>query len=740
MAVTSEVVPVDRYNGNGATVAFDYHFKIFAASELVVESILGVPQVLTTHYTLTGIGSPTGGTVTFLTAPPTGTANVVIYLDLPFTQQTQYPEAQKFPTAQVEQDFDRAVLRDQVLLGLHDREIKLPITEVPTTALTTVPSLALRASQYSGWNALGEPIPLAPPVGTSIVSSFMETVLDDVDAPTARTTLGAAPTASPTFTGTVTLPTATVGVTQAVADNDTSIATTGFVQQEITDKTTNSYPRVPVRQTVLSGSVDANGQANWLASGTGLQIDYNAGTTPVVIAHANGFDETGEVDKVTKLVSNLTNQFGTLPANSTSFLYADRSSSSAITGANTRIPPQYGEVYDPTQSALLHFNGTDAATSIIDDYGNTWTASGNAQLDTAQSQFGSASLLLDGTADYVDWVPATPSHVTQQGNGWTVEGWVRFNVLPATSTSTNILNFGQNATNFGLLLGLNADAGTVRKLTLSLSSNGTSTDIAAVVLGTNTTWATATWYHVAAVFDALAGKYFVYLNGAQDISVTSSVQVCQFIRHRIGAAIDLANEEFNGWIDEIRVSPCVRYPNGTAFTPSASAFAVEGHFFSITQMQMWEVTGASVTAGVNPAMTNRATRVFVGDADAGAATITTTRSYAYQGRYVSPDTVIPGVGVRTAFQTNLGFYTETVPLHVRCYTSQENWSPGMVSTCPYNSSSLFPMAIVSCESRSVSSYVTGNVVAMYLLNRTTGAAANLTNASWRMFFTLKRGW
>tara|TARA_R100001163_G_scaffold2573_1_gene3995 strand:- start:1106 stop:1714 length:609 start_codon:yes stop_codon:yes gene_type:complete len=39
--------------------------------------------------------------------------------------------------------------------------------------------------------------------------------------------------ASPTFTGTVTLPTGTVGTTQAASDNDTSIATTAYVKNQV---------------------------------------------------------------------------------------------------------------------------------------------------------------------------------------------------------------------------------------------------------------------------------------------------------------------------------------------------------------------------------------------------------------------------------------------------------------------------------------------------------------------------
>lgn len=37
---------------------------------------------------------------------------------------------------------------------------------------------------------------------------------------------------------------------------------------------------------------------------------------------------------------------------------------------------------------LLHMNGTDASTTFTDESGKTWTAGGNAQIDTAQSKFG----------------------------------------------------------------------------------------------------------------------------------------------------------------------------------------------------------------------------------------------------------------------------------------------------------------------------------------------------------------
>ena len=53
---------------------------------------------------------------------------------------------------------------------------------------------------------------------------------------------------------------------------------------------------------------------------------------------------------------------------------------------------------------LLNFDGTDGATTTTDASPSAHTVSfeGNAQLDTAAKQFGTASLLLDGTNDAVN--------------------------------------------------------------------------------------------------------------------------------------------------------------------------------------------------------------------------------------------------------------------------------------------------------------------------------------------------
>lgn len=95
-------------------------------------------------------------------------------------------------------------------------------------------------------------------------------------------------------------------------------------------------------------------------------------------------------------------------------------------------------VADPSFSSvvlLCGFNGVDGATSTTDEAkAKAITFVGNAQLDTAQKKFGTASLLLDGTGDYLtladslDWRLGSTSSAP-----WTVEAWVRWNVLDANN-------------------------------------------------------------------------------------------------------------------------------------------------------------------------------------------------------------------------------------------------------------------------------------------------------------------
>ena len=75
-------------------------------------------------------------------------------------------------------------------------------------------------------------------------------------------------------------------------------------------------------------------------------------------------------------------------------------------------------------SLLLHGDGTNGSTTITDSSltPKTVTAVGNAQISTAQSKFGGASIAFDGTGDYLT-VPDNADFEFGSGN-FTIEGWI----------------------------------------------------------------------------------------------------------------------------------------------------------------------------------------------------------------------------------------------------------------------------------------------------------------------------
>jgi hypothetical protein len=85
---------------------------------------------------------------------------------------------------------------------------------------------------------------------------------------------------------------------------------------------------------------------------------------------------------------------------------------------------------DANTQFLLHCDGANASTQFFDDTGNRTqkgiSAIGNAQVDTAQSKFGGASALFDGTGDYLTLgAGSVTPDLALTGNFWTVEYWAR---------------------------------------------------------------------------------------------------------------------------------------------------------------------------------------------------------------------------------------------------------------------------------------------------------------------------
>jgi hypothetical protein len=252
-------------------------------------------------------------------------------------------------------------------------------------------------------------------------------------------------------------------------------------------------------------------------------------------------------------------------------------------GANT--PADTGSTPSPDFShvvLLVGFDGTDGSTTFTDEssYSRSLSGAGDAQIDTGVSQFGSGSLLLDGTGDAVLGPPITfdqttggPGNSIGANDDFQIEAWIRFASGANMTAEHDILSHWNDsfvARDFIFCYDNGA-------LLFKYTSDGTT--VTTAVTGS---WSpsTGTWYHAA--FSRVGGISRVFADGVK----LAESAVSNFATHdtstnlKIGAhetAIGSYTAVFNGNIDELRVAV---YEGGGGsgklyeadFTPPTAAF------------------------------------------------------------------------------------------------------------------------------------------------------------------------
>ncbi|MGQ3083572.1 MAG: LamG-like jellyroll fold domain-containing protein [Hydrogenophaga sp.] len=213
-------------------------------------------------------------------------------------------------------------------------------------------------------------------------------------------------------------------------------------------------------------------------------------------------------------------------------------------------------------SLLLHGDGANGAVSFIDDSRNHWTVTpnGNAQISTAQSKFGGASMSFDGAGDYIT-IADSPGFTLGTGD-FTLEFWVRFNNVGVDQYIAGQVNSA--FTNTTLSLAINR--GVANKIT---SVIGVGSSLVIVPGAVSVT--TGTWYHVALV---RSGSLFSqYLNGVADGTATHVGPVNDSNEAwAIGRPGAYPLLDFNGYVDDFRLTKGVaRYTAN--FTPPTQAFS-----------------------------------------------------------------------------------------------------------------------------------------------------------------------
>lgn len=206
--------------------------------------------------------------------------------------------------------------------------------------------------------------------------------------------------------------------------------------------------------------------------------------------------------------------------------------------------------------ALLHFDGSNGATTFVDQRAHTFTSRNGASLSTAQQKFGPSSLLLNGSNQNID---APSSSDWEFGSGdFTIELFARPAITIATQQDLVIrwatYGLGLYVTPTGVVSAYVQNAG------------GT-----VFVPGGPTVLAASTWYHVAFVRDG--GTLRTYLNGVQQgnvglVGAINSISSPLYVGSEAAAI-----RYWNGNLDELRITKGVcRYPSGTTFTPPAVPF------------------------------------------------------------------------------------------------------------------------------------------------------------------------
>lgn len=216
---------------------------------------------------------------------------------------------------------------------------------------------------------------------------------------------------------------------------------------------------------------------------------------------------------------------------------------------------------DSYTKLLLHMDGSNGSTTFTDSCAgatpHTMTASGGAQISTAQSKFGAASGYFDGTGDYV----STPdSNDWSLGSGdFTVDGWFYFT---GTGTRTIIMH-GSSVAAFAFTIYVE---NSTFKVVAKVTTNGSY--LSATTVTSSSGISQNTWNHVAFVRTGNTLKLFV--NGTQtggDVTFSSSVwnsTTTLLIGNGYSAV-------WQGYLDEIRIS--VGIARWTAnFTPPTLAY------------------------------------------------------------------------------------------------------------------------------------------------------------------------
>ena len=146
-----DITPRVQYTATASQTTFAYAFPIFATSDLKVY-IGSTLKTLTTHYTVTGAGTSSGGNVVLGTGASAGDI-VTIYRDLPVARSSDYQTGGTFRAETLNDDLDKAIMMVQQLEDQVNNNT-LTVDQFDDTSIDlTLPVKDTRKGTVLGFNA-----------------------------------------------------------------------------------------------------------------------------------------------------------------------------------------------------------------------------------------------------------------------------------------------------------------------------------------------------------------------------------------------------------------------------------------------------------------------------------------------------------------------------------------------------------------------------------------------------------
>ena len=146
----SDVDPRVQYTATAGQTSFTVNFEFFANADLKV-FVGSTLKTLTTHYTVTGAGTTSGGNVVMTSGNAVTNADVTIVRDITISRTTDFPTSGSFQVDSQNTELDTITAVQQELEDDISRSLKL--SDEDATATLTLPLKDARKGRYLAFNA-----------------------------------------------------------------------------------------------------------------------------------------------------------------------------------------------------------------------------------------------------------------------------------------------------------------------------------------------------------------------------------------------------------------------------------------------------------------------------------------------------------------------------------------------------------------------------------------------------------